>query len=54
MKYQGFYLSTIRCLFGMIRKNSTDLSQHDGDHDFSVRENTLCVLSGAPLGETDF
>ena len=50
MKYQCFYLSTIRCLFGMVRKNSTDLSQHHADHDLSVRENTLCVMSGAPLG----
>ena len=54
MKYQCFYLSTIRCLFGMVRKNSTDLSQHHADHDLSVRENTLCVMSGAPLGGTDF
>ena len=54
MKCQCFYLSTIRCLFGMVRKNSTDLSQHDADHDLSVRENTLRVLSGAPLGGTDF
>ena len=54
MKYQGLYLSTIRCMFGMVRKNSTDLSQHHADHDLSVRENTLCVMSGAPLGGTDF
>ena len=54
MTYKGFYLSNIRCMFGMVRKNSTDLSQHDGDHDLSVRENALCVLSGALLGGTDF
>ena len=54
MKYQGFYLSTIRCMFGMVRNNSTDLSQHHADHDLSVRENTLRVMSGAPLGGTDF
>ena len=54
MKYQCFYLSTIRCMFGMVRKNSTDLSQHHADHDLSVRESTLCVMSGAPLGGTDF
>ena len=41
MKYQCFYLSTIRCMFGMVRKNSTDLSQHHADHDLSVRENTV-------------
>ena len=49
-----FYVSTIRCLFGMLRKKSTDLSQHDADHDLSVRENALRVMSGAPLGGTDF
>ena len=38
----------------MFRKNSTDLSRHHADHDLSVRENTLCVMSGAPLGGTDF
>ena len=54
MIYQGFDVSTIRCLFGMVRKNSTDLSQHHADHDRSVRENALCVMSGAPLGGTDF
>ena len=54
MKYQDFYLSTIRCLFGMVRKNSTGLSQHHADHDLSVLENTLCVMSGAPLGGTEF
>ena len=54
MKSHCFYLSTIRCLFGMVRKNSTDLSQHHADHDLSVRESTLCVMSGAPLGGTDF
>ena len=41
-------------MFGMVRKNSTDLSQHHADHDLSVRESTLCVMSGAPLGGTDF
>ena len=38
----------------MVRNNSTDLSQPHADHDLSVRENTLCVMSGAPLGGTDF
>ena len=54
MKYQCFYLSTIRCLFGMVRKNSSGFWQHHADHDLSARENILCVMSGAPLVGTDF
>ena len=49
-----FYVSANRCRFDKVRKNGTDLSQHQALHDAPVRQTTLCVTYGAPCCGTTF
>ncbi len=52
--FSMFYVSANRCHFDKVRKNGTDLSQHQALHDASVRQTTLWVTYGAPCRGTTF
>ena len=52
--FSMLYVSANRCRFDKIRKNGTDLSQHQAPHDASARQTALCVTYGAPCRGTTF
>ena len=52
--FSMFYVSANRCRFDKIRKNGTDLSQHQALHDAVVRQTTLRVTFGATCCGTTF
>ena len=52
--FSMFYVSANRCRFDKVRKNGTDLSQHQALHDAVVRQTTLWVTFGATCCGTTF
>ena len=52
--FSMFYVSANRRRIDKVRKNGTDVSQHQAPHDASVRQTTLWVTYGAPCRGTTF